>query len=671
MRNHADKSLQNQRAPVVNVVPQRQANATDAAQFIDNRAETTSLRQLQIAADNRSQAQGLAQLKSIINSRPRVVEQVTEQGRLLSIQRVAMKDGEKERATMTFSPIQKQCAAQFQTESNTSSPDPTGELLSIIAQLEQLVSEAKAVEDDNEPANGIEALSEKIVGLKVIANGKDQQKKSEALHALKIEIPDGQVSAIKEKPIRDTKQSEPSVETSTQVSQQKTVQPVQRVVGLIAGLAIGGTILGIAAIAGGVVWYVRRRRRQQQQAIFEEFGNAHRNPNFDPDIIGQNQGGIHVAVGAAARPEDAPSVNYFRTRFHKLHSAKLYLEQRHPQLIAGFTAHQAAALNNLSLRDRLIEISAAVKEESKAHKKRVKDLATNTDVAALDAQYTVTISALGDDALTLANHIRTYIDANSTDDSNLDQIHTVGTDMWRTAWLRAIQVVNTVLHGRWPHWRGQITNFIRDKHDNDHLDYMDPNQVIGLDYIGSLARGYKGPPKQAVRFMPEKFDVDANLTAPPLAAYALAVGNAIVDRGRIWSQHAGPAIFNGLLQPMQVDIQQRLVNAGLIQMGMDPNEPFEVVIDSEGVETLPNVPAAAVASKALSERDLVIRNRLHALRSTDRDRFQRVGTALQLAGFTHTANLQELLNEHDDDNQTYAFTDAELTTIDGIITNTA
>ena len=416
--------------------------------------------------------------------------------------------------------------------------------------------------------------------------------------------------------------------------------------------------------------FLERKKKREQRAIFEEFGHRHRNPEFDPDVEGQEQGGIHVPEGEAARPEDAPIVHEFRTSFHKLHSAKIYLEQNHQNLLTGFEASHRKDLKNLSLKERLFDIADKVKKESKAHKKRVKDLGTRTSIEKLNKKYARTVGKLGKEALALANKIQKYINKHSSDKSDLSKIHAEGTDIWRDTWKRAVLAVNTVLHGRWPYWKGQVRTWIAEKRDSDHLSYMDPAQVVGLDYIGSLARGYKGPPKQGVRFMPEKFDVDANLTAPPLAAYALTVGQAIIDRGRIWSKYAGPALFNGLLKPMEEDIQQHLEGAGLLDMGMDKNEPFEVVIDAEGVENLPHAPEEAKSSKKLSEKDLRIRNELHKLRSTDRKRFKRIGRKLKKEGFTATDKPHELLKAHDDQNQTYAFTNAQLDRIEKLIKDT-
>ena len=590
-----------------------------------------------------------------VNDDPSLESEATRMGDT-ALQRAAISDNPPAMTSGIF-----QAVAQREPDAQTEE-----ELSAIIAELEALKNEAEGLGGDDDPAPGIRALAEKIDSLKKIASDTDTQKKSAALEKLKAEIPGGDVDALKEKAPEPTS-TESTTDTDT-TSQLASNQTVQRLTGIEIGLLVGGIVVGIGLIAGGIAAYIRKRKNQ---AIFNEFGNAHRNKDFNPDVVGEDQGGIHQVDQDGARPEDAPLVNAYRINFHKLHSAKLYMEHKHPQLLAGFELANAAALNNLTLRDRMLQIASGVKDESKNHKKRVKDLSTNTTIQALNAQYQQNVTALGNDALAIANLIETYINNHSTDQNDLEGIHTEGTDIWRETWHRAIMAVNTVLHGRWPHWQGQIRQWIQNKRDEDDtLTYMDPRQVLGLDYIGSLAKGYKGPPKQSIRFTPEKFDVDANLTAPPLAAYALTVGGAIVDRGRIWSHKAGPALFNGLLKPMQDDIQLHLVNAGLIQMGMDPNEPFEAVIDAEGVEGLANVPAAAVAKKALSERDLAIRNKLFSLRHTDPGRFQRVGAALQAAGYSHNDHASEFLNEHDENNQTYAFDNNTLGLIDGIIDNT-
>lgn len=71
MKTPADKSPDNQRQATTNDVSQLQASTETEYEFIDNRAETVNLRQLQEAADNSPRAQDLSQLKVMMNSSPR------------------------------------------------------------------------------------------------------------------------------------------------------------------------------------------------------------------------------------------------------------------------------------------------------------------------------------------------------------------------------------------------------------------------------------------------------------------------------------------------------------------------------------------------------------------------------------------------------------------------
>lgn len=78
-----------------------------------------------------------------------------------------------------------------------------------------------------------------------------------------------------------------------------------------------------------------------------------------------------------------------------------------------------------------------------------------------------------------------------------------------------VMVVNTLLESEWTKAKAKIVSWvIKQRLATGTINIGD------VTYIGSLARGYKGPPKQHVRFDPASFDVDANLDAPVLADYA-------------------------------------------------------------------------------------------------------------------------------------------------------
>lgn len=541
-------------------------------------------------------------------------------------------------------------ATQLQPEEGNSEI----ELCDLIAQLEQLISEAQRLSGNDEIAPGVGELDKRLTKLKAIAQGKDESAKAEALQTLRQEMSHDGLSDTPAKDESGSDQHENAGQSPLQ--KQPDSLTVQRLTGLEIGLLVGA-VVGIGALAGGIYHYIKQRRAE---AIFTEFGNSHRRRGYNPDVLGEEHNGIHQIQGQdqGARPEDAPAVNQYRISFHKLHSVKLYIEKKYPALYP-----RLATDFGIDVKAELLRISGAAKTASQDYKKRVKDMAANVPIAQLQQAYTLTIQGVGDQALQLAQRLQQIVNTETADSKNLDEIHSAGTDIWRDTWHSAVMAVNTVLHGRWPHWKGRLKRWTAQKR-SEGLNYMDPNQIIGLDYIGSLAKGYKGPPKQAVRFMPEKFDVDANLSAPPLAAYALSVGGAMVDRGRIWSNRSGIA----MLGEMEQDIQQHLENAGLIAMGMDPNEPFEAVIDAEGVQNLGQAPLAAVDKKAINERDQQLRDRIFWMRHHDLTVFRTIGIQLQQAGLAtldHSGRLT--LREHDEQTQTYAYSPLELNQLERIL----
>ncbi len=77
MKSQADKSQENQRHAIANDSIQQQVSTDDAFQFVDNRAETAQLRQLQAIVDNSPQVKGLVQLQTMVDNsfRPLVLRQ--------------------------------------------------------------------------------------------------------------------------------------------------------------------------------------------------------------------------------------------------------------------------------------------------------------------------------------------------------------------------------------------------------------------------------------------------------------------------------------------------------------------------------------------------------------------------------------------------------------------
>lgn len=107
-------------------------------------------------------------------------------------------------------------------------------------------------------------------------------------------------------------------------------------------------------------------------------------------------------------------------------------------------------------------------------------------------------------------------------------------------WYNAIWTVNAILTEEWETKKADVENWRPKKGPFDKVPNGSPIAKIGnLDYIGSLAKGYKGIPKQQIHFTPECFDVDANLDAPFLAAYAISEKESI-DRGHVKADKIEP-----------------------------------------------------------------------------------------------------------------------------------
>ena len=124
----------------------------------------------------------------------------------------------------------------------------------------------------------------------------------------------------------------------------------------------------------------------------------------------------------------------------------------------------------------------------------------------------------------------------------------------------------------WPPGKAAILNWLSQQ--RARLPHVDLSGGVGeLDYIGSLATGFKGPPKQQIRFNPDKFDVDANLPAPPLAKYAIAEDHLEPDRKRIFGKETSIAPLKEFTNRTHSELSGRV-------KGYDKTDPFDVAIDA-------------------------------------------------------------------------------------------
>nr|WP_315484320.1 hypothetical protein [uncultured Undibacterium sp.] len=489
--------------------------------------------------------------------------------------------------------------AQFEVTSSDSGPA----LATIIEQLEELAEddqEEGQFDTDVDLKTDLALLREKIGMIRSVASTDDEAQKNEALNVLRPALAnvkqDSGVSA--QAPIV----AETSASGVVQAYSQQVVQrEVTRGQAIVAGLIGIGTLLGTIAIA-------RARRRA---LIYAEFGGGAAKGNIDPDVV--------VAHGNP-RPDDAPQDVAYTHAFNRLHSAKLYFEKHHPALAAQY---RTAAARTITAE--MLDIASVVKHHAVDHKARVKNLTTDTSIQDLRIQFTADMLIQTQRAQALTNAIMERINAQRWIGTvSEDDVHQSGTSIWRGKWTDIVMAVNTVLHTKWPEWKARIGAWINARRDALHPYMIAPGNMV-LDYIGSLARGTKGPPKQSVRFTPEKFDVDANLTAAPLAAYAIHEGGAVIDRGKVKEDNV---VWNGILTPMQDAMQAGLVDAGLLEMGMAADEPFEVVLDTDGLQAGHGVAASTELAK--STREVNLRAQIYQIRTDNIDRWSLVRAAINL-----------------------------------------
>jgi hypothetical protein len=116
-----------------------------------------------------------------------------------------------------------------------------------------------------------------------------------------------------------------------------------------------------------------------------------------------------------------------------------------------------------------------------------------------------------------------------------------------------------------------------------------------------------------MRFDPEKFDVDANLQAPPLAKYAVAIEGHKPDRGRIFGRQTNIGPLNDFSDRAQSELRVRVD-------GYDRTDTFDVVIPA------PELPGQRRGRQATE--------RLFELRKTmDPTRYTQMVEELNAGGF--------------------------------------
>jgi hypothetical protein len=346
---------------------------------------------------------------------------------------------------------------------------------------------------------------------------------------------------------------------------------------------VGNSVSTIAAVAipGNVLLC-------DEDELIKRFGNRRRDLNINPDEDPKS----------FTRVEDPPILESFRKIYNRLDSWNTFIRENNPDLVPEFDAEFHLEVDRKRWLDDL-------KKRGQEYKEQFRDL-SNTDPDKARQAYEDYVlgtieQEIDDRNRAIAVWYRDKTGSTETIDEIIERVHAGGTELWRAAWRAAILQVNRVLAETWPTAKAAIMHWLFQK--RTQLPHLDLSGSVGdLEYIGSLATGYKGPPKQHVRFNPDNFDVDANLDAPPLATYAIAEDHVTPDRKRIFGRSTSITPLNEFSEKTHRELHARV-------KGYDPDntELFDVVIDS------PDLPHQE-RSRLASERLYGLRTRLPAPR---------------------------------------------------------
>jgi hypothetical protein len=350
--------------------------------------------------------------------------------------------------------------------------------------------------------------------------------------------------------------------------------------------------------------YDRVRRR---------FGGSERDPNLDPDT--------DIDRGRQ-RVDDAPLLENFRLVYNRLDSWDVYVRRMHEYWYPQFTT-------KFELNKKRDAWLAHLKERTATYKRQFRNV-ENTDPDASRRSFEAEIMdeiELKIDQLNheIASWYKEKTGSTETLDEIIERIHVVGTELWREEWLDAVLAVNRVLSSLWPPAKTRIISWVEEKrrlHPGEDLR----GTVNDLDYVGSLATGVKGAPKQFIRFNVNSFDVDGNLEADPLARYAMKIDGIKPDRQRIFTVAQGTSIT-----PL-IDFCHDAHRALSEIRGYKVDDPFDVVIKA------PETPE--------QRRGRLGTDRIYALRETlDGTRYNAMIEELRNAGLMEEADEGHKLKE--------------------------
>lgn len=278
-------------------------------------------------------------------------------------------------------------------------------------------------------------------------------------------------------------------------------------------------------------------------------------------------------VRSGERSDDVPIMRLVRIREFE---TRMMLQDLRIQQEDGLARNRVKDLNTLMKRHATI--TATIKEVSAQYKIDIRSLSkTEEEAMSVHADAVAAglrnLQELKDNALALINELRKAQGKKGYDHrSYASSVMEAQATKWKERWLQTCKAVNSVISQHWASAEGAI----RDQAATIGAPAAVANERWDLDYIGSLAKGVKGPPKQHIAFDPDKFDVDANLDAPSLSAWAITNGST-PDRDRLWGRKDPNLRRIASLQRFQ-----ETVHAALSQIpGYDADDPFELVVKAD------------------------------------------------------------------------------------------
>jgi hypothetical protein len=303
-----------------------------------------------------------------------------------------------------------------------------------------------------------------------------------------------------------------------------------------------------------------RKCERLYEKVRDRYGNKERKYGFNPDKDVNKK---------RIRRDDPPVMDSFRKIYNRLDSWDIYILHKYsPKVYEAFQGF-------FKLNDKRLKWLSELKQDTVDYKSEFRDL-SHFDIEKTRKDYEAkTLKRIEGEIDQLNRAIAVWFKLLTLDPDDIDtiieKVNKAGTELWRQDWRDLILMVNRVISSLWPPARQRIIEWVNQQR-RTHPGADLSGKVEELDYVGSLATGYKGAPKQFVRFNIHKFDVDANLEAPPLAKWAMNFDHIRPDRKRIFAVRQGSSITP--LLNFAFDTHHALSNIP----GYDLKEQFDVVI---------------------------------------------------------------------------------------------